>query len=430
MNKAELQALLSFYQKELKENILFFWLPRCVDSKNGGFFNCFDNSGRTLVSSDKYTWSQGRFVWIWTKLAAMQGGTFSSNEKALFLQYAKQGRDFLFRHCLIGRDDWRCVFLMDAKGNPKYVNAVDVLDSSIFADCFVTAGFALSSAVTGDAESWDFAKNLYTSICGRIQQNTFNSLPYPLGEGYRMHSIPMIATNLSCEMYRAAQIMEPGSCPEYAADIHRFSSDILNHFVDSKNILHEIISKDNTFADGLLGDHINPGHTLEDMWFQLDAADILEEPQRLDKISKIAKNAFELGWDAVHGGYLHFTDSNGGEILGRFEDDPCKEPQLRQVYDDWDSKLWWVHSEALYTSLLLYFRTNDPQFLSYYSRAAAYVFQTFPSKDPSIREWEQIRTRDGKPLEKVVALPVKDPYHIIRNFILIIELLEQELARA
>ena len=29
----------------------------------------------------------------------------------------------------------------------------------------------------------------------------------------------------------------------------------------------------------------------------------------------------------------------------------------------------------------------------------------------------------GEPQEKVVALPVKDPFHIIRNLILIIELL-------
>ena len=44
-----------------------------------------------------------------------------------------------------------------------------------------------------------------------------------------------------------------------------------------------------------------------------------------------------------------------------------------------------------------------------------------------MREWIQIRTREGYPQEKVVALPVKDPYHIIRNVILIIELLEERV---
>jgi len=31
-------------------------------------------------------------------------------------------------------------------------------------------------------------------------------------------------------------------------------------------------------------------------------------------------------------------------------------------------------------------------------------------------EWVQIRDRAGKPEDKVVALPVKDPYHITRAF--------------
>lgn len=427
MNKSDISTLLSFYQNELKEGILSFWISRCVDYENGGFVNCFNNSGEALVSDDKYTWSQGRFVWVWSKLASMKGNTFTEEEKEQFLKLAKHGRDFLYKHCLIAKDDWRCVFLMDAKGNPKYANGVNVLDSSIFADCFVAAGFALYSALTKDIESWIFAKNLYLSIIKRIKQNDYNSLPYPLGAEFRMHSIPMICTNLASEMYRAAEALEPELCHSYKSDVQEFSTDVLTNFIDSNNILHEIISKDNTLVDGLFGDHINPGHTIEDMWFQLDAADILNDSCRITKIGEIAKNAFELGWDNKYGGYLHFTTSNGGEILGSFENDICHEVQLRLVYGDWDSKLWWIHSESLYTALLLYFRTNDTQFLFYYNRVADYTFKTFPNPNPSIKEWIQIRTREGTPQEKVVALPVKDPYHITRNLILIIELLEKQL---
>ena len=36
--------------------------------------------------------------------------------------------------------------------------------------------------------------------------------------------------------------------------------------------------------------------------------------------------------------------------------------------------------------------------------------------------------RDGSPQEKLVALPVKDPYHVMRNLILIVELLHAQLA--
>ena len=67
--------------------------------------------------------------------------------------------------------------------------------------------------------------------------------------------------------------------------------------------------------------------------------------------------------------------------------------------------------------------------LKLFEKVFAYTYQTFPNPDPQIREWIQIRTREGKPQEKVVALPVKDPYHIIRNVLMAIELLEEYVRR-
>ena len=53
------------------------------------------------------------------------------------------------------------------------------------------------------------------------------------------------------------------------------------------------------------------------------------------------------------------------------------------------------------------------------------MFQTFPNENKEIGEWIQIRDRKGKPIQKVVALPVKDPFHIIRNYLFILKLLEE-----
>ena len=70
MNFTEIYQLYGFYQHELKENMLGFWLPRCEDTQYGGFVNCFDNRGEHLISHDKYAWSQGRFVWVFARLAS------------------------------------------------------------------------------------------------------------------------------------------------------------------------------------------------------------------------------------------------------------------------------------------------------------------------------------------------------------------------
>ena len=68
--------------------------------------------------------------------------------------------------------------------------------------------------------------------------------------------------------------------------------------------------------------------------------------------------------------------------------------------------------------------TEDPAYLEIHDRTLDYVKKHFINPDRSIGEWIQILTREGKPQEKVVALPVKDPFHITRNLLLICELLD------
>jgi N-acylglucosamine 2-epimerase len=98
------------------------------------------------------------------------------------------------------------------------------------------------------------------------------------------------------------------------------------------------------------------------------------------------------------------------------------EPMLKKTTEDNGSKLWWVHSEALYSTLLF---GNDPEVASWYPRIKDYTFKTFPNRENGRGEWIQIRARDGSPENRIVALPVKDPFHIMRNYLLIIEYLEK-----
>lgn len=420
LNTWDRQILSGFYQNILRREILPFWLPRCLDREHGGFFNCFDNGGKTLVSHDKYTWSQGRFVWIWAKLADMD--IFTPQERQGFLGLAKNGVDFLARHCLLGKEDWRCVFLMDETGAPKPVDGCAQLDMSIYADCFVAAGFARYARTAQDEAAWEFCRRLYDSIVLRVRSGRFNTLPYPLSSEYHAHGIPMILINLCSEVYRAAERFGSELCIGLRAQLRELCEDVLGHFVDSEDVLHEVIGKDGAFVDSLLGQHMNPGHTLEDMWFLLDAMEILEDRTMLPAIARIAQKAFRLGWDPQWGGLYHFVGVNGWQPSG--QDGEEEEPTVQLVRSDWDSKLWWVHAEALYTSLRLYLETGDRAFRETHRAVGEYTFRVFPNPDPEIREWIQIRDRMGRPMDKVVALPVKDPYHIIRSLILMIEALE------
>jgi len=427
MSKFDTRLYLGFFRNELTNQLLSFWLPRCLDEENGGYVNCFSNDGSRLVSKDKYTWSQGRFIWTFAKLASMDGGTFTLAQREQFLALAKNGVDFLTKHVLIAPDDWRCIFLLNADGSPKYVDGYQELDMSISADCFVVGGFAKYAAVSGDEEAWRFAKKLNDSVWQRYWSDDYKSLPYPVSPRYQPHARPMILTNVCCEMYEAAQRFDPVYAFELRERIRKCSDDIFNVFMDENHLVHEFRYTAGDFPPDLFGQHINPGHVLEDMWFQTQARDILGCDLHRGDIEQIVRQTMKTGWDEEFGGVYHFVTCDGkpgmvGEV-GEAKD----EPQMKQVLNDWDSKLWWVHSEALYTTLLMYDRTGNEDYLEMFRRVFEYTFATFPNPDHEVREWIQIRTRDGQPQEKVVALPVKDPYHIIRNLILIIEALEKHL---
>ena len=414
------KKLYDFYSRELKENILGFWLPRCEDSRFGGYLNCFDNRGEKLVSHDKYTWSQGRFLWMFSRLASTEAPLFSKAERKQFLRLAGAGYSFLRSHCLMGKDDWRCVFLMERDGTPKKVGSYETLDMSIYADCFVIIGMAAYSVASGEEDAYLFAKNLYMSVVKRIVSGTFNTLPYPLSGAYRAHGIPMILTNVAFELYKAACRFEPGYAARLPGDMQTTACDVVEHFKDDGNLIHEVIGSDNSRVEGLLGNHINPGHSIEDSWFLDDAAELLGRKDISDAAASIMKKAFDAGWDAQYCGILHFVNIDGDPLV--FESD-CSEPTVTLVKGGWGDKLWWVHSETLYASLRFYLETGDPEFLDIHDRTFDYVFSHFPNPDRNVGEWIQILTREGLPQEKVVALPVKDPFHITRNLLLICELL-------
>ncbi len=424
-NKPNIEHLLSFFRKELTDRLLFFWMDRCLDKENGGYLNCFSNDGSRLVSTDKYTWSQGRFLWVFSRLATMESDLFDKEQREVFLSYAKNGMEFLKKHVLLDGEPLRCVFLTDAKGAPKTVAGHTGYDLSISADCFVVMGFAAYARATADKQAWAFAKALGESVYERYESGSYRSLPYPVPAGYRTHAKPMILTNVFCELYRAAEQFDrvyAQVLQKRIADCHK---EVFEVFADENYLIHEFTLSNGGFAKNLFGQHINPGHSLEDMWFQWEAADILGLDTYRQAIGQIALKTMEKGWDSEYGGLYHFVPCDGLDTAyetGELAD----EPQMKLVLDDFGSKLWWVHSEALYTNLLLYFHTGDESFLAWFERVFDYTFRTFPNPNEEIREWIQIRTRDGQPQDKVVALPVKDPYHIIRNVLLIIELLERQ----
>jgi N-acylglucosamine 2-epimerase len=408
--------LVKFYQDHTVQSLLPFW-QRAVDTTQGGIFTCFDNHGRELLSCNKYTWSQGRFVWLWSRLSWLVSAGLLPGDAKKYLEEAALAVDFLSRHAFLPNGN--CAFLLSESGSPIESIPGKGYDTSVYADCFVVLGFSEYARVSGNARVLESAFQLYDSIVARIQAGDFRSEPYPVPKGHQAHGITMILLRIAqCLADSAASLSHPRAEETYQ-HMEAYAQRILDVFLQPEGHVAEMLPYDEKDAGTLLARHVTPGHTLECMWFIMTAAVKRNRPQWIPVAASAVRKAYMLGWDTEDGGLFRMVDRDGGRPQGTVSDDPFS----LLICDTWDTKIWWPHIEGLYATLLAHSLTGDDDFLAMHHQLHEYVFRTFPNPETEIGEWIQIRDRKGNPIEKVVALPVKDPYHILQGVMLMVDLL-------
>lgn len=411
MNDSQIGKL---YREQLETDFLPYWF-RYIDHEHGGILNCINNYGDQLLAGDKFTWSQGRWLWVLGKVYELQRKGLLCAASTEKLEAWMEGTwNFLVSHSIY--DDSVCCFVLSREGEKKKDAATGRYDASIYADCFALIGMSMYVKVMGCQEKYPVVEALYRSIRARVERNDYLTQPYPIPEGFCTHGIPMILLNSVHEYIRMKQSLGLAVQEDVAYARSKLEF-ILTELYDGNGHIFEYKKIGADAPLTVLERHLKPGHTLEDAWFWVE---FLEEfgglQEHLPKIEKIVRDTFAIGWDEEQGGIFCFVDYQGGRPRGeRFGG-----AQEQLILDTWDTKLWWVHSELLYLFLKMYQVTGNEAYLDDYQKSADYAFAVFPNRETG--EWIQIRRRDGTPEDKVVALPVKDPFHIVRNFIKIIEL--------
>jgi N-acylglucosamine 2-epimerase len=422
-----------FYRAHLENDVLAWWLAHGPDAEYGGVRTCFANTGGALVSTDKYTWSQGRWAWLTARLAgAARRGLLGLDAGAL-LRESQRTAEFVAAHALLG-DGGRTAYLLAADGTVQPYGPDGDPHASVFADLFAALGFAgLQSelgagAAPGPASAqpsrpWgELSERLVVSAAARIRAGTAKSEPYPVEPRFRSFAEPMLLLHVAAELHAATG---SAAAAEVAAEAAAGARSAL--FVTGTDV-RDIAPRQDTaprqagLEDTLLARHRTPGHLLEFLWFLHQAAAVVPGVAALadpEWLVGAALGALELGWDTAAGGLLRYADLGGGEPRGRLLGDRYEDLVART----WDTKLWWPHAEALYTTALLARASGSAELAAWHDRVHAYTFATFPD-GPGL-EWTQIRSRNGKTLDEVVALPVKDPFHIARALLLLVELQAQ-----
>jgi len=383
MTRAELKE---FYRRLLYEGLLPFWLEHGADRAYGGVLSCMNEEGRVL-STTKYLWSQGRWLWLMARL-------YNRIEaRPEFLELARRTARFLLEH---GADAaGRYFYAVTREGEPREGPI------SVFADCFAVYGLNEYARAAGDPAAREAAVTAYRRILARIADPAFADLaPESVPPGRKAHGVPMILLSVADELAQTT------ADAQIEADADRFAAEVMTRFLQpERRIILEYLDRDYGLLPPPEGTHVVPGHGIESMWFQMRLAHRRGDAARVRRAAEVMRRHVELGWDRDYGGLVLHLDADGNP------------PRFANA----EKKVWWVHSEALYGLLLAHALTGEDWAWEWYQRVHAWSFAHFPLRE--FGEWWQRLDRQGKRVTDLIALPVKDPFHLMRAAILTLELL-------
>lgn len=400
-------------RQHLEDIILPWWNRHGADDENGGVFTCFSNVGR-LQSRQKYTWSQGRWAWLCAEISKDAAAGLITADISLWSTRAVDAAGFITDHAVL--QDGQTAFRVDADGIPIASGPSGELSTSVFADLFAALGLSGAAGLSDCPPALkpkfrDEAETILTSASCRIRDRSARTEPYPVPRGFVDMAGPMTLLHVGAE---AGELTNSSVGFEIA---QAAMSELLptgdKDAMWANGCWWEFRPDSASESDLLLARHKTPGHLLECLWMVLHAVENMKSSIDLPAwLPDLAVLALEIGWDRAYGGLLRYVDKDGGAPRGRILGNDRYE---KLVQSSWDTKLWWVHVEAMYATKLLAQRFGREDLSEWHQRISDYTLDTFP--DPHGNEWIQIRDRSGAPLDQVVALPVKDPFHIARTLL-------------
>jgi len=384
----DLTQLLNIYRSTLLDDVVAWWMRHAIDPQ-GGINSCITDTGR-IVSRDKWSWSQWRAIWVFSKL-------YNCVEpRDEWLQVAKNICDFMTAHGPLEDGHWP--LLLDGEGN--------VLRGyeSIYADGFAIYALAELWRATREQRLLDLAMTTFQATeTDLAADEPPPAWPYPIPRGCIAQGISMLFSLA----YHELGGVTGDPVVQAAADIHH--KRVMDVFLrDDRGLVLEYLRADTNELSDPLGTVVLPGHAIESMWFQIHIAREAEDAATIARAVEAMRTHLEIGWDAEYGGLFLAVDPEG---------------RINAHWNYADSKLWWPHTEALYATLLAHEHGGAPWCLEWHERIRDYSYRHYPVAEHG--EWTQKLDRQGRPITEVVALPVKDPFHLPRALIYCVEVLER-----
>jgi mannobiose 2-epimerase len=393
----------------LHNELLPFWTTHGVDKEFGGYLTYYDRNGNPTGETTKTLICQSRFLY------AMSSAHRAGYGDGVFLEYARQGFDFLVKHFWDRKTEgW--VWTTDRQGKP--------IDRSklTYGQSFAIYGLSEYAMASGEKKALEWAErtfdcvqkyaadNLYGGYFEFLEADWSHKKPGAYGgdrKGMDVHMHLMEAfTNLyeagkkPIHLRKTQQVIDLLFAriihPDNGTGVAQFSLDWKPlRAILFKNVWGE--DRDVEENEGRPLNNTSYGHNVEFGWLLNHSIGILglDRSQYLGKIRRLYDHCLEYGIDWKLGGVYCEGPTDG----------PAREK----------NKEFWQQAESLIAMLDAVEHLGDGKYWKAYQNIHRFVFDVMINHE--VGEWFPLFSPDNKLLRDHMSHAWKINYHTMRSML-------------
>jgi mannose/cellobiose epimerase-like protein (N-acyl-D-glucosamine 2-epimerase family) len=371
-----LARLVPALERNLHENIIRFWYPRCIDRRHGGYLVAFDPSGQPRTGATKMIVTQARMLWLSSRLLR------EGHQPALMREAADHGFAFLVERMWDPRHGgffWE----VDESGR-----TVTKPNKHLYGQAFGLYALAEYARAARRPDARRYADRLFQLLEDKAHDGTYGgyveffapdwSAPPPEAQSYLgapERELKLMNTHLHLmEALTTYFYVKPAPLVrERLTELVTIqSSAVVRKTVAASTDQHRRDWRPRLTPDAARASY---GHDLENIWLLVEAQEALgRSPYALlDLFRELFLYAQVHGYDDAQGGFFYTGP------LGRPADDRRKE--------------WWVQAEALVSALTMHRLTREAQYADAFERTWRWVNER--QTDWAHGEWHQTILADG-----------------------------------
>jgi mannobiose 2-epimerase len=376
-------------EKELRSNILPFWLKYTIDEEFGGFRGQITNHLVIDPKADKGLILNARILWTFSK-------AFSIYREEGYLKAAARAYDYILRHFWdekFGGVYW----MLNYRGEPADTK------KRVYGQAFTVYALAEFYQATRSEDVLRRALHLCEIIEEASHDAKFGGYfetserDWTLARDQRLSEVDMDekkSMNTHLHMLEAYATLGRTYKPEKSEQRLRDLIEIfLNHIIDSSNHHFRLFFDEDWKPKS---DVISFGHDIEGSWLLCEAAEVDGDPELLKRVRHEALQMAQAVYDQA-------VDSDGGILY---------EAKNGEIIDS--DKHWWPQSEAVVGFLNAFQLSGKEHFRAAADRTWEFIERYIV--DHHHGEWFWKVSRDHVPSDdKFKVDPWKCPYHNSRT---------------